>query len=55
MGRRWGLALRKRAGAILPGLATLLLVLLLQAIGVSAIDSASSLLFDSYQRAKPRP
>lgn len=55
MGARWRLALRKRAGAILPGLATLLLVLLLQAIGVSAIDSASSLLFDSYQRAKPRP
>jgi adenylate cyclase len=55
MGGRLRLALRKRAGAILPGLATLLLVLLLQTIGISAVNSASSLLFDSYQRAKPRP
>jgi adenylate cyclase len=54
MGGRWRLALRKRRGAIVPGLAALFVVLLLQWVGVPAIDRASSLLFDSYQRAKPR-
>ncbi|MDH7971214.1 adenylate/guanylate cyclase domain-containing protein [Sphingomonas sp. AR_OL41] len=54
MGGRLRQALRKRGGAILPGLAALFVALLLQAIGVSAIDRASAPLFDSYQRAKPR-
>ncbi len=51
---QWRQIWRKRRGAVLPGLAALLVVLLLHWIGVAAIDRASALLFDSYQRAKPR-
>ena len=47
--------LRAKAGVILPGLIVLALILLLQGVGVPAIDRAGALLFDSYQRAKPRP
>ena len=46
--------LRTKGGLILPGLIMLALMLLLQTIGVPAIDRIGSLLFDSYQRAKPR-
>jgi len=47
--------LRAKAGVILPGLIVLALILLLQGVGVPAIDRAGALLFDSYQRAKPSP
>ena len=46
--------LRTKGGLILPGLIVLALILILQVIGVPAIDRFGSLLFDSYQRAKPR-
>jgi hypothetical protein len=46
--------LRTKGGLILPGLAVLAVMLILQMVGVPAIDRAGSLLFDSYQRAKPR-
>ncbi|MDB5706731.1 MAG: adenylate cyclase [Sphingomonas bacterium] len=46
--------LRSKGGLILPGLIVLALMLALQAIGVPAIDRVGSLLFDSYQRTKPR-
>ena len=47
--------LRGKAGVILPGLLVILIMTTLQLIGVPSIDRAGSLLFDSYQRAKPRP
>lgn len=46
--------LRAKTWVILPGLAVLALMLALQMVGVPAIDRVGSLLFDSYQRAKPR-
>jgi adenylate cyclase len=46
--------LRTKGGLILPGLIVLALILPLQVVGVPAIDRIGSLLFDSYQRAKPR-
>ena len=46
---------RGKGGAILSGIVTMLLVLLLQAVGVESIDRVGSLLFDSYQRTSPRP
>ena len=39
--------LRAKAGVILPGLIVLALILLLQGVGVPAIDRAGALLFDS--------
>src|SRR4051794_21791779 len=46
--------LRGKAGVIVPGLLVILLMTVLQLIGVPTIDRAGALLFDSYQRAKPR-
>jgi adenylate cyclase len=46
--------LRGKAGVILPGLLVILIMTALQLIGVPTIDRAGALLFDSYQRAKPR-
>jgi adenylate cyclase len=46
--------LRGKAGVILPGLIVILIMTTLQLIGVPTIDRVGSLLFDSYQRAKPR-
>lgn len=53
-GARWQQVWRKQRGAMLAGLAALLVAFALQMVGVSAIDRVGALLFDSYQRAKPR-
>ncbi|MEO6216102.1 MAG: adenylate/guanylate cyclase domain-containing protein [Sphingomonas sp.] len=47
--------LRGKAGVILPGVLALLAVLALQIVGVRSMDRIGLLLFDSYQRAAPRP
>lgn len=46
---------RRRASAVLPSLAALLVVALLQLMGVPQLDRIGLLLFDGYQRAVPRP
>ncbi len=46
---------RRRASAVLPSLAALLVVALLQLVGVPQLDRLGLLLFDGYQRAAPRP
>lgn len=46
---------KQRAGLILPGVAAMLIAALLQALGVPQLDRVGLLLFDSYQRAVPRP
>ncbi len=47
--------LRGKGVLVLPGVAALLLVALLQFIGLAPLDRVGLLLFDSYQRATPRP
>ncbi|MEI9850641.1 MAG: adenylate/guanylate cyclase domain-containing protein [Sphingomonas sp.] len=47
--------LRRKLMLALPGLAALLLVLLLQFLHVPQIERLGPLLFDSFQRAAPRP
>ena len=54
-GRRSLKIMRGKAGVILPGLLALLAVLALQIVGVRPMDRIGLLLFDSYQRAAPRP
>ncbi len=44
-----------RGGALLPSLAALLVVALLQLVGVPQLERLGLLLFDGYQRAAPRP
>lgn len=51
---QWRQVWRKRRGAIVAGFAALLVAFALQLVGVSAIDRVGALLFDSYQRARPR-
>lgn len=46
---------RRRIGLTLPGLAAVLLVLLLQSLQLGALERVGLLLFDSYQRLAPRP
>lgn len=46
---------RRRASAVLPSFAALLVVALLQLVGVPQLDRLGLLLFDGYQRAAPRP
>jgi adenylate cyclase len=48
------LAKRFRAGPLLPGVAALLVVLALQAMGIPALGRIGDLFFDAYQRAAPR-
>lgn len=45
---------RRRMGLVLPGIAALLIVLLLQTFEPAALRQAGLLLFDSYQRLAPR-
>lgn len=48
------MAKRFRAGPLFPGVAALLVILVLQAIGIPAFGRIGDLFFDAYQRAAPR-
>lgn len=48
------MAKKFRAGPLLPGVAALLVVLVVQAIGIPAFGRIGDLFFDAYQRAAPR-
>ncbi|MBY0582495.1 MAG: adenylate/guanylate cyclase domain-containing protein [Sphingomonas sp.] len=46
---------RAQSSAVVPGLMALIIIVLLQFIGVPQLDGFGLSLFDSYQRAAPRP
>lgn len=52
--REFWIKFRRKAGLSVPGLAAVLLVLVLAWTGIGGIDRAGSLLFDTYNRIAPR-
>lgn len=47
--------LRARSSPIIPGIVALIIVAIIQMVGIGQLDRFGLLLFDSYQRALPRP